>query len=70
MRVEQGAPEVAPCAVEALKRIERLLVGAEHGLDFGVMCHAWTIARKGTLQMLRKRDLHLRFKQAILVMPV
>jgi hypothetical protein len=70
VRSQQGATEVAPGFVEALKSIERLLVGAEHGLDFSVMCHAATISRKGILHLLRKGYLHLRKNLAILVVPV
>ena len=70
VRGEQGAAEVAPGLVEALKRVERLLVGAEHSLDFGVVCHASTIAGKGTLHLLRKGYLHLRTNPAILSAPV
>ena len=51
MRVEKGTSKVAPRPIESLKRIERLLVGAEHGLDFGVVCHACTVARKSTLHL-------------------
>jgi hypothetical protein len=49
VRVEQGTPKVAPRPVESLKRIERLLVGAEHGLDFGVVCHVRIVATQGHL---------------------
>ena len=40
---ERGATEVAPGAVEALKLVERLLVGAQHRLDFSVVCQVSTI---------------------------
>ena len=40
VRGKQGAAEVAPVPVEALERVECLLIGAQHGLDFGVVCHA------------------------------
>ena len=52
MRGEEGVAEVAPGAVEALKRVECLLIGTQHGLDFDVVCHVPTIARKGTLHVL------------------
>jgi hypothetical protein len=48
---KQGAPEVAPGLVEALKRVECFLVGAEHSLDFGLVWHASTITRKGILHL-------------------
>ena len=57
---KQGATKVSPSLVEALKRVERLLVGAQDRLDFGVMCHASNISRKSYLHLLRKGYLHLR----------
>jgi hypothetical protein len=60
VRVEQSAPEVTPGLVESLKRVECLPIGAEHSLDFGVVCHGLTIPVKGILHLLRKSYLHLR----------
>ena len=40
---EQGAAEVAPAPVKALKRVECFLVRAEHSLDFGVVCDGGTV---------------------------
>jgi hypothetical protein len=70
VRSQQGSAEVAAGFVEALKRIERLLVGAEHGLDFSVVCHASTIAGKGILHLLRKGYLHLRTRPCMVAAPV
>jgi hypothetical protein len=70
VRSQQGAAEVAPSFVEALKCVKCLSVSTEHGLDFGVVCHATTIAGRGSLHLLRKGYLHLRINLAILVVPV
>jgi hypothetical protein len=43
VRGKQGAAEVAPGFVKAPKRVERLLVGAQHRLDLGVVCQVSTI---------------------------
>ena len=61
---EQGAAEVAPAPVEALKRVECFLVRAEHSLEFGVVCDGarYQVAGKGYFQLLRSRYLRLRRK--------
>ncbi len=50
VRGKEGAAEVSPVPIEALKRVECLLVGAQHGLDFSVVSHA-RIIEQGQLSL-------------------
>ena len=49
VRGKQFATEGATSPVETLKRVVGLAVSAQYSLDFGVVCHAYTLTRKGIL---------------------
>ena len=67
VRSQQGAAEVASGFVEALEGIERLLVGAEHGLDFSVVCHALHHIMQGHLALVTQVLLALAYQTSYLL---